>query len=261
MKTINRIAPVILIQIFLLYTGPALAATIHVPTDQPTIQAGINAAVGGDLVLVAPGTYEERIRFLGKAVTVRSDADGLSDTYDIDPEATVMQGGAMGSVVTFWNRETEASVLDGFTVTNGSGTFLSEWDAPCGGGVLCYFASPTIRNCKIAANNADWGGGLFCKLSSASIVDCEIASNNAQWGGGVYSEQSVLRIELSTIMANTAEGGGGVVINEGFPTITGCTIGVVPTRVGVNRPAEAYRRRSPRRPHTRGGEPYYSSPG
>ncbi len=48
------------------------AATINVPADQATIQAGINAAVSGvDEVVVAPGTYLEAINFLGKAITVR----------------------------------------------------------------------------------------------------------------------------------------------------------------------------------------------
>ena len=36
---------------------PATAATIHVPDDQPTIQAGIDAASAGDTVLVACGDY------------------------------------------------------------------------------------------------------------------------------------------------------------------------------------------------------------
>ena len=42
----------------LLVVGSAcLGATIHVPADHSTIQAGLDAAADGDTVLVAPGEY------------------------------------------------------------------------------------------------------------------------------------------------------------------------------------------------------------
>jgi len=58
----------------------AQAATISVPTDQPTIQAAIDYELSGDVIEVAPGTYSESIDFLGKAITLRSvNGPGMSN--------------------------------------------------------------------------------------------------------------------------------------------------------------------------------------
>ena len=52
--------------------GPAAAAVINVPAQQATIQAGIDAAGGGDTVLVAPGWYQENPLIRNKTVVLAS---------------------------------------------------------------------------------------------------------------------------------------------------------------------------------------------
>ncbi|MEA2685426.1 MAG: hypothetical protein QOE93_621 [Actinomycetota bacterium] len=55
--------------------GPSASSrppgTLHVPQDYPTIQAAVDAAVAGDLVLVGPGTYHEAVRVATDRVVVR----------------------------------------------------------------------------------------------------------------------------------------------------------------------------------------------
>src|SRR3984893_4717295 len=105
MKVRSYLAAAFVVWMSLLAVGPAAAATvIHVPADQPTIQAGINAAKNGDTVLVSPGTYIENINFDGKAITLKS-AGGAA--------ATIIYGARITSVVTFSSNETSTSVLSG----------------------------------------------------------------------------------------------------------------------------------------------------
>ncbi len=102
-----------------LLSWPCLLAAdeLRVPDDHGTIQAAIAAANAGDTILVAPGTYRERI-VLKPGIVVRSaGTDGTGKLGLARAEATIIDGGneAEGPPgVTM----AEAATLDGFTVTN-----------------------------------------------------------------------------------------------------------------------------------------------
>ena len=194
------------------HASPALSATIHVPGDQPTIQAGIDAAIDGDLVLVALGTYIENINFLGKAITVQS---------EMGAHVTIIDSNQSGSsVVTFDSGETEVTVLNGFKITNGNAYF--------GGGIFCNnCSSPTITNCTITENSAAQGGGVACGygFSAPTILSCTISNNAATYGGGLSFWESGPMITNCTITDNTSPEGGGIYSDySSSPTITNCTL-------------------------------------
>ncbi|MFC1888797.1 choice-of-anchor Q domain-containing protein [Thermodesulfobacteriota bacterium] len=207
----------IVISMILLAPWIASAATIHVPVDQSTIQAGIDAAVNGDLVLVAPGTYVENIDFIGKAITVQSEGS---------VEGTIIDGGQIGSVLTFISGETRRTIIKGFTIRNGHGTTLPASDNSTGGGILCVMSHPKIMDCIVEANNASAGGGIYVESSLARIEGCTIRGNEAVvYGGGVYGSKSVLRVTNCTIEENGANwSGGGLCLLESFARISNCTI-------------------------------------
>ena len=159
------------ISILVLLCAQAYADTLYVSDgNYPTIQSAIDASINGDTIIVAQGRYKENINFLGKAVTVRS----------VDPndpnvkEATIIDGNEpndpdYASVVIFNHGETNQSVLAGFTITGGSGSWLLvSWEYQglrwnrCGGGVVCYnMSAPTISKNVFANNSAGQGGGIY----------------------------------------------------------------------------------------------------
>ncbi|HEY7521427.1 MAG TPA: right-handed parallel beta-helix repeat-containing protein [Methylomirabilota bacterium] len=199
--------------VFGLSAGTAAAqTTIRVPADQPTIQAGINVALGGDTVLVAPGTYSERLNFLGKAITVASESG---------PAATVIDGARSGTVVTFNSGEGRSSVLRGFTVTNGGGF--------PGGGIAVSNASPTIESNLIIGNSGCDGIGVYVNFGSPRIAANNISGNardgcsGGVGGGGIALVGAGTALIESNIVADNVitggSGGGLTLFAAGTPVI------------------------------------------
>ena len=87
-----------------LLPGVALATILKVPSQYPTIQAGLNAAAAGDTVQVASGIYTENLVWPG--------TDGILLTSESGRDSTTIDGGALGSVLTFGSGLTRATIVD-----------------------------------------------------------------------------------------------------------------------------------------------------
>lgn len=211
---------------FLLLCGGAFssvyAATILVPGGQPTIAAAIAAAVDGDIVEVATGTYAESINFGAKNITVTAPAG-----------ATLTGSGADGAVVTFNNAAiTNAAVLSGFTIDNSAATNNARGIAISAG------AAPTIQGCNIEGNTPPtWqvGGGVYLtgagtgvNIQSSTLGGNAANKNNCGTGCGFYATGATGVIALNgvTISQNhaTAVGGGFYVTGVTNATVTNSTI-------------------------------------
>ena len=215
------------------------AVTIHVPSVQTTIQAGIDSAKDGEVVLVDEGTYYENINFKGKKITVASIYHFDQDTSHIS--ATIIDGSQhqnpdSGSVVYFGSGEDSNSVLCGFTVTGGSGTkdIWEGTDIRTGGGVFIFLSGGKLINNRIVKNQVTttdiyaYGAGIGAYGKDIIIRDNEIKFNtvNGYWGGGAGADiatTETLLFESNTVThniynaLNLGAGGGVMMLGDDFP--------------------------------------------
>ncbi len=202
--------PILMILFFTLSVSHG--AILNVPTaSYPNIQTAIDSAAVGDTVLVEPGTYTERIDFLGKNIVV-------AGRYLTDPDTghisnTIIDGQSGGSVVTFQSGEDSSAKLIGFTIING---FVFPGD---GAGIRCINGSgPTLEQLIIRNNISGVGGGLFAFSNSHIRLRNVVVKNNRAFysGGGIYCDRSSsIEFNEGSIMDNTAnEDGGGLYLSD-----------------------------------------------
>lgn len=194
----------------------ALSALIRVPTDQPTIQAGIDAAAPRDTVVVLPGLYvgagNRDLDYGGKMITMFS-AGG--------PDATFIQ--CNGTIFerhigfNFHSGEDSTAILKGFTVLGAYSGLDTD-----SGAIICDGASPTVRDCVLGGNFTH--GIRIVHNGFPKIRNCTITHNS---GHGVYvnhfySPDADLDITGSLINHNV---GSGIFVHEPrLVSISHCTI-------------------------------------
>lgn len=223
------------------------AGTIHVPADQPTLQAAVNAAASGDEILLSPGTYTGSVAVSGKSlvliglggpaqVTLRANAaSGALDVgggaqlivrgVSIDgqgswPAATV-DGGATVRLEQVRVRDTASTQHGGAVHVSGAGSSLVVRDARFvdsvaaqRGGFLYVGAGASldVRRSSFDTGTAAAGGAIHCDDADACIVEESIfLDNSATTHGGAFAGDTTaaLTIERSFFCRNVAGTDGG----------------------------------------------------
>lgn len=244
----------------LIAPGEAMAQRVlHVPSEYPTIQEGIDAAQTNDTVLVAPGNYKGsgffNLDFRGKAITVRGE-NGNVWIEDID-------GGRNG--VQFVSGEGPDSVLDGinFYLERGVGLRIENsnptitncrFDGLDGTGLLLSNSGSILRNLQVSSqynfslNDSKITGGaptlervsiygapLTIVDSDVTLTDCSVdrayGSNTRQEGGGMHVSRSTViltRCRLSNNLVGRdyefGAYGGGIYIEDSDARLVDCLI-------------------------------------
>lgn len=196
------------------------AATRHVPSDYPTIQAAINASADGDSVVLAAGAYtgegNYEIEFRGRDIVLTSSGGAAQTVIDCQ---------YAGRGFNLHEGESRSARIERVTIRNGWARY-HPGELASGGGICCTVSDPTIADCVIEGNLAERDGGGLYVLSSALVERCLIMGNSCgSGGGGVALEAGSPLVVDCVIVSNAASEGGGVACTgTAANTLWGCTI-------------------------------------
>ncbi len=201
---------------------------LHVPESYNSINEAISSASHGDTILVNQGVYFENISFEGKNIVLTSYYLYTRDFEDI--QHTVINGSLAenpdtASCVMFYSGEDSTAVLEGFTITQGTGTKWVDPQFPSytwrsGGGIFIFQSSPTVINNLIINNDVSdesevdgaSGGGICTYGGNPFICNNLVWKNTARYGAGVVIDYSGCTFKNNLVAWNiggSAYGGGG----------------------------------------------------
>lgn len=220
----------------------------------PLLQDALAAAVSGQIVVVAEGTYYpdegggktdnakganfrmvNGIQIIGgfpesssgTSLTGRAPSLFLSI---LDGE--IQQDGNLGNNSTHvvnGSGVDATAILDGFTIARGTAR-AGSGNGARGGGLLVNGGAPLISNCTFVENQGLYGGGAAQITSAATptFTNCQFVGNwtgSGTYGGAVRNVDGSTPIFTNCLFSGNAAGFGGAIVNVSCnPVFINCTI-------------------------------------
>jgi predicted outer membrane repeat protein len=252
-----RVLPFVIVFGILQFAGAAASRTWYVKPngtgDVPTIQAGVDSAAPGDVILLAPGRYTWANQGGGSGygmVFVARGQDDFTIRGEMGAGRTVLDAQGQGRVL--FIQGFNDIVVEGLTITGGVAPATGNFG---GGGVENHLSGDIIRDCIFEYNTAQQGGAIWCggvshlrienctfrynsafvggailfvnSTTSQTITDCTFYENTAETrGGALYALNNGVAIESSVFSRNASDVdlGGALYLREMYPSsISGCT--------------------------------------
>lgn len=195
------------------------AAIIHVPAEQPTIKAGVNAAVEGDTVVIACGVYHEQDIVLTSGICLSSETR--------EPGCVTIDGDSLSRV--FYCRDADSAItLIGLAVVGGAAIPTASFPERSGGGLYCENSTLVLRHCVFSDNVcplgiATYGGGAAWISSSVTLEQSTFSNNRAWNGAGISCDSSTVLLDDCLSQGNRATGlGGGISMRWSTASVAKC---------------------------------------
>ncbi|MCP3894566.1 MAG: hypothetical protein GY706_08040 [Bacteroides sp.] len=151
---------------------------LHVPTEYPSIQAAVDASVGGETIIVADGTYTENVT-VDKSVIIKSEKGSHMTTVTAENELDHV-----------FEVVAENVTIEGFTICGAYNSYIQQ--SPYSG----IYVTSTASSVSIINNHL---GSSSCRNNSGITIyasNCTIAGNFCEWNSWVgirmYGQNSLI---------------------------------------------------------------------
>ena len=229
----------------ILYVAPGSGCT-GIPGCYANIQAAVDAAVSGDEIHVAAGSYTDihncprnditttgnvkAVVCLSKTVTISGGYNANFNTWNPATYVTTLNAKHHGRGIYITGNI--SPTIEDLSITGGDATGLTGYSyagsqSDVGGGVYVMTANATLKNNLIFSNTAPYGGGGVFLGSTASQLNSNIISNNTAnaGGGGMFLYLGSETLTGNTIKSNTSNNlAGGLYLFDTSATLNGNTI-------------------------------------